>query len=139
MGFQSVDLTAGFPERFDCLSASKMKKFVDDSSNPEAMNLLNPEHKDNKCKMKSGALSFGVLEKNSDVEKHKSEWCKYQPTKCGVVAAITDIVKEDEPEQQQQQQAQQPAKDNSGVAFLSSSSSSVCCMFMLIMIMARRR
>lgn len=140
MGLQSVNLQAGFPKRADCLSASKMKKFVDESSNPDAMNFLNPDHEGNICKMKKG-LSFGVLEQNSDVERHKTEWCKYQPSTCGFVEGIVSMA-QPEPESDSEPQPEQQApvqKDNSdtGVAFLSSSSSSVCCMFMMMLMMRR--
>jgi len=132
----------GLPERADCLSAYKMKKYVDESSKPEAMDYVNPNHSSNKCKLKGGHLSFDVLTQNSDVQKHKEAWCQYQPLKC-VTDGVSQLVQGEEQQEQiveqQQQPVQQTNNNNTGVAFLSSSSSSVLCMFMLFMMMMSRR
>jgi len=129
----------GYPERADCLSASKMKKYVDESSKPEAMDYVNPEHSSNKCKLKTKGLSFDVLTQNSDVQKHKQAWCQYQPLKC-VTDGVSQLVQEEQEQEQivEQQPVQQTNNNNTGVAFLSSSSSSVLCMFMFMMMMSRR-
>lgn len=130
----------GYPERADCLSASKMKKYVDESSKPEAMDYVNPDHSSNKCKLKTSGLSFDVLTQNSDVQKHKQAWCQYQPLKC-VADGFSQITQEEQQQEQiveQQQPVQQTNNNNTGVAFLSSSSSSVLCMFMFMMMMSRR-
>jgi hypothetical protein len=131
----------GYPERADCLSASKMKKYVDESSKPEAMDYVNPDHSSNKCKLKTSGLSFDVLTQNSDVQKHKQAWCQYQPLKC-VADGFSQLAQEEQQQEQiveqQQQPVQQTNNNNTGVAFLSSSSSSVLCMFMFMMMMSRR-
>ena len=142
MGVKALDLSSvGFPERSDCLSASKMKKYVDESSKPEAMDYINPGHDSNICKLKKGALTFGVLTQNSDVTRHKQEWCKYQPAKCvtGQISEMGQVASQQEEQPQQPQEQQEVRKDNSntGVAFLSSSSSSVICMFIMMMMMRR--
>ena len=149
MGVQALDLSSVFPERSDCLSASKMKKYVDESSKPEAMDYINPGHDSNICKLKTGALSFGVLTQtfgvltqNSDVTRPKQEWCKYQPAKSvtGQIKEMGQVASQQEEQPQQPQEQQVVRKDNSntGVAFLSSSSSSVICMFIMMMMMMRR-